>query len=141
MARSPPCALRPPEPLTPCHPLPSPPFHQEPRKGRRHWPWAPRNLSSPLRQKCLGNEGIFGSRLRWRVDPDGLRESLRYWRSVEAFRVGLVGSVEGLCPLFEDLLGSVEVDVGRSQQSDARVPVFVVVPVEEGSAEGLGLVD
>jgi hypothetical protein len=70
-----------------------------------------------------------------------LRESLRDWRSVEAFRVGLVGSVEGLCPLFEDLLGAVEVNVGRSQQGDARVPVFVVVPVEEGSAEGLGLVD
>src|SRR4028119_2188174 len=98
-----------------------------------------RKLSSPLRQFSLLNEGSLLCVLDGRVDPDGWWECVGDRRSVEALRVSLVSGVEGFCSLFEDLLGAIEVDICRCQQGDAGVPVLVVVPTEEASAEGSGL--
>ena len=49
--------------------------------------------------------------------------------------------MESALTLGEHLIGPTVMDVGRGKHSDAPVPVVVVVPREEGSAEADRLVD
>ena len=55
--------------------------------------------------------------------------------------MGLEGLLEDSGALLEPLLGSAVVDVSRGQQGEATVPVLVVVPGEEGAAQGAGVFD
>ena len=52
-----------------------------------------------------------------------------------------VGVEEDHASLRPDRLGPAVVDVGRSVQADARMAVIVVVPGEESSAVGTGVLE
>ena len=59
----------------------------------------------------------------------------------EPLGVGGVGGVEYLAALFSDELRSSVVDVGGGVEPDARMAVVVVVPVEEPSTVGVGVLE
>ena len=55
--------------------------------------------------------------------------------------MGGVGGVEGDGPGDRDLGGPPGMDVGRGEEADPRVAVLRVVPLEEGGAEGPGVLE
>ncbi len=78
----------------------------------------------------------------WRIDPDG--GGLFGWDGLgfdEAVGVGLEGVVEGLLTFGVNLAGLSEMDLVWGHEADAVMVVVPVVPIEEGSAEGLGVLD
>ena len=78
----------------------------------------------------------------WRIDPDD--GWLLGWVGGlfdEAVRVGVVGSIEGFLALGVDLVGLSVVDLVRRHQADAVMVVIAIVPIEEGAAESLGVLD
>ena|GEM_PF-2614728 len=80
--------------------------------------------------------------LSWRVDPDGGWFWRWPWRLIdEAIGVGAEGVIEGFLAGGVDLVGLAVVDLVGRHQADAQVMMVLVVPVEEGSAKGLGVLD
>ena len=59
----------------------------------------------------------------------------------EAIGVGGVSGRQGVRPPFAHRLCLAVVDAGRGHEAEARVPVLVVVPVEEPLAERSGVLD
>ena len=77
-----------------------------------------------------------------RVDSD--RGGLLGWLGGlvdEAVGVGAERVVEGFLAGGVDLGGLTVVDLVGCHQADAEMAVVLVVPVEEGAAEGLGVLD
>jgi hypothetical protein len=68
---------------------------------------------------------------------------LRWPRNLvdEAVWVGAEGVIEGLLARGMDLVGLAIMDLIGGHQADTQMMVVLVVPVEEGSAEGLGVLD
>ena len=94
-------------------------------------------MRQPVCKIRLG-PGAFGLR----IDPDGGWLCRRFGRLVnEAVWVGAEGVVEGDLAGGVDLVGLTVVDLVGRHQADAEMAVVLIVPVEEGSAEGLGVLD
>src|SRR5665213_910945 len=84
----------------------------------------------------VGEMFCSGDRLCGEVDPGCGRELRRCWRLPdEALGVGGVGSGQDFRSLLLTVLGAALVDVGWSVEAYPRVPVLLVVPVEEVLAE------
>jgi len=92
-------------------------------------------MSSQLRRLRLVHLGFeFGL-----VDPELGRHERRVRPAAEPFGVGVVGGGEGVLPVLVDRVGGAEVHRRGGVPSDARVPVDVVVLVEEAGAELAGV--
>jgi hypothetical protein len=80
--------------------------------------------------------------LDWRVDPGGGWFQRRFWRLFdEAFWIGLEGAIEGFLAGCEDFVGLAVVDLIRRHQADPGVVMILVIPIEEGAAERLCVLD
>lgn len=55
--------------------------------------------------------------------------------------MGGVGSVQDHGSSVSDLFGSAVVDVGWRVEADARMTMFVVIPAEESTAVGVGVLE
>ena len=80
--------------------------------------------------------------LGWRVDPGGGWFERRFWRLFdEAFWIGMESAVEDFLASCVDLVGLTIVDLVRHHQADARVMMIPIIPIEEGAAERLCVLD
>ena len=78
----------------------------------------------------------------WRIDPGGGWFERRFGRLFdEAFWLGLEGAVENLLASCVDLVGLTIVDLVRRHQTDARVVMIPIIPIEEAAAERLCVLD
>ncbi len=78
--------------------------------------------------------------LFWRIDPGcGWFFGWLWWFFDEALGVGVEGLIKGCLTGGVDGVGLSVVDLIGCHETDAGVMVVAVVPVEEGSAERLGV--
>ena len=100
----------------------------------------------PMRPPPSAASGLTGAsagkpRSTKRCKPDCRWPALSDCRGTEAVWVDAEGVVEGLLAGGMDLVGQTVVDLVGGHQADAQMVMVLVVPVEEGAAEGLGVLD
>lgn len=82
------------------------------------------------------SEGELG-----RLIQAAVLDSWRLWRPIEPLRMLHIGGQEGRLPGCRYFPGPAVMEIFWSEQSDSRMVVLLVVPVEKRHTEGSGVFD